>query len=376
MANELKRNLPIVLSAVVAIGLSGCAEKHQCQEIGQSAPKVTAPKVVQQPVQRVEDDKDRQIRALEIAIAEALSRQETTVKTIIQSTGGSLYPPDAEPGKCYARVLVPEKYEIKTEKILAKEQGQKLKVIPAKYNWVTKKVLVKEASEKIVSVPPTYTTVTEKVLVKPASERVSAVPATYKTVMEKVLVKEAHVTWKKGKGAIQKIDNGTGEIMCLVNVPAVYRTIKKKILVTPATTKVEPIPAVYKTVTRKVVATPATTKTIPIPAVYKTIRVKELVQPETTQSVTIPEVYKTVTRKVKVAEAYLKWQPVMCKTTMSSNSINIRNVQRALKDAGYNPGPIDGIVGRRTRNALHKFQNANGLSRGALTQETLEALGL
>jgi len=53
-----------------------------------------------------------------------------------------------------------------------------------------------------------------------------------------------------------------------------------------------------------------------------------------------------------------------------------RDVQRALKAAGINPGPIDGIFGWRTRAALEKYQRANKLSTGALTKETLKSLGL
>ena len=49
---------------------------------------------------------------------------------------------------------------------------------------------------------------------------------------------------------------------------------------------------------------------------------------------------------------------------------------KALKSAGFNPGPIDGIMGWRTKSALHKYQKSNDLSSGALTKETLGALGL
>ena len=54
--------------------------------------------------------------------------------------------------------------------------------------------------------------------------------------------------WKKGTGPIQRIDESTGEIMCLVEVPATYKTISKEVLVSPATTRTVEIPAVYKTV--------------------------------------------------------------------------------------------------------------------------------
>lgn len=40
----------------------------------------------------------------------------------------------------------------------------------------------------------------------------------------------------------------------------------------------------------------------------------------------------------------------------------VRQIQIALSNAGYNPGPIDGKMGRLTRNAVKEFQGANGLA--------------
>ena len=34
---------------------------------------------------------------------------------------------------------------------------------------------------------------------------------------------------------------------------------------------------------------------------------------------------------------------------------HVREVQQALVDAGYDPGPIDGIMGPRTKSALRKY---------------------
>ncbi len=55
----------------------------------------------------------------------------------------------------------------------------------------------------------------------------------------------------------------------------------------------------------------------------------------------------------------------------------IRSVQQNLNDHGYNAGPVDGIMGPRTRGALKEFQQANGLNEdGRLDQQTLAALGV
>ena len=40
---------------------------------------------------------------------------------------------------------------------------------------------------------------------------------------------------------------------------------------------------------------------------------------------------------------------------------SIRQIQKALKNAGYDPGTIDGRAGRETKDAIKAFQRANGL---------------
>jgi hypothetical protein len=363
---ESRKSLPILLSAVVAISISGCAEKRQC-----NTSVAAAKKVVKLPdVVKVQDQKDKQIHALELAILDARKNAGKTVTKVVEVAGeSSPYPPNAQPGKCYTKVLIPAKYEVQTEKVLASQESETLTIIPAKYTMVSKKILAKEASEKLVAVPATYKTVTEKVLVKEASERLVKIPATYQTLTEKILLRDAYTTWKKGC-------NGSGEcgVYCLVRVPAKYKTVTKRILSTPESTKSIPIPAKYRTVTRKVLDRPATTKSVPIPAVYKTVKIRELVEPASVKRTPIPARYQTITKKIKVSDSALKWEETVCKDSMTT--INIRSVQSSLKSHGFNPGPIDGIFGWRTRAALEKYQRANSLATGALTQETLQSLGI
>lgn len=54
----------------------------------------------------------------------------------------------------------------------------------------------------------------------------------------------------------------------------------------------------------------------------------------------------------------------------------IRKIQKALQDAGLNPGAADGMMGPRTQNALVDFQKRHGLAEGKLTKETLRELGI
>ena len=54
----------------------------------------------------------------------------------------------------------------------------------------------------------------------------------------------------------------------------------------------------------------------------------------------------------------------------------IRTVQQALQKKGFDPGPIDGIVGPQTEQAVRKFQDAYGINNsGHIDNQTLYALG-
>lgn len=54
----------------------------------------------------------------------------------------------------------------------------------------------------------------------------------------------------------------------------------------------------------------------------------------------------------------------------------IRKIQQALQDAGLNPGPADGMMGPRTKNALAEFQNQHNLATSGITRETLHELNI
>ena len=260
-------------------------------------------------------------------LSRELERARGDVAAAPPSVGSDLLP-KAAPGQCYARVVVPAKYKTDTVRVLKKEADSKIEIIPARYEWVTEKVLVKEASEKIVKVAPVFETVSERVLVKPA-----------------------HTAWKKGRGPIERVDNSTGEIMCLVEVPAEYKTVKKRVL-----------------------RTPATTRRVKIPAEYKNVRVRKLVQPPKEKRITIPAQYSEVSKRMKISEERMEWRSVLCETNASRELIS--SVQRALKEAGHDPGPIDGVLGRQTLTAVREYQQRKSLPTGGLTITTLDALGV
>jgi TonB family protein len=54
---------------------------------------------------------------------------------------------------------------------------------------------------------------------------------------------------------------------------------------------------------------------------------------------------------------------------------SVRQIQDRLRAAGFDPGPPDGVVGPRTREALRKYQESRGLAvTGELDDATRQAL--
>lgn len=442
---------------------------------------------------------------------------------LAQGADASSTLPNAKPGECYAKVIIPAQYKTESVEVIQKEASEKIEIVPAKYEWVTERVLTqqasyklepvpatysnaeervetssaftewrlgggknakkaslsllagarsagldttsarpgqcyaeyfdpsqfrtetvrvvaKEASERIEVTPPKYEWAEEKVLIKEASTKVVETPAVYATVSEKVLVSPATTIWKKGAGPVQRIDNTTGEIMCLVEVPAKYKTVTKRVVKTPASSQVVQIPAEYKTERVRKLVAPAQERRVPVPAEYETVTkrvkvsdekvawyaataaanatgkatgrelclqqvpaqfktvAKRVVKtPASTKRVEIPAQYKTVKKRKLVAPASQKRIPIPAvkqtvtkrqkvsdermewKSVLCETNMSkglITDIQRALQREGFNPGPADGVIGRGTMAAVDNYQLKNDLARGGLTMATLKALGV
>lgn len=291
------------------------------------------------------------------------------------------YPPDAQPGECFARVLIPETTEVVTEQVVDQPERSEITVVEAVYETVTQVVTTKEEGIAYDVIPATYTTVTETVMVEPERVEKRVIPATTETYTEQVLVRPAYTTWKPGAGLFGRSndlsaatgDQATGELLCRVEVPAQYRTVTRTRVATAERTEETIIPAVYKEVTKTVVAEPERIVERVIPAETDTIEVQRLVTPEREEITVIPATYKTIEKRVVTAGGGLQWREVLCDTNTDTNTI--RAIQAALSDAGY-PTRADGEFGPDTLNAMEAFQRDRGLPVGYLTMDTVEALGV
>jgi len=107
------------------------------------------------------------------------------------------------------------------------------------------------------------------------------------------------------------------------------------------------------------------------PAEYKTVAVVKPI--EVPKGENFPVLYQSVTEKVKVTDEQTRWEEILCEDNLTA--CRVMEVQRSLYLGGYNPGPIDGIVGKQTMAAVNAFQRDFNLAvADYLTVETVEAL--
>lgn len=252
--------------------------------------KIVKEKMTTTTVETVNGEMTSEVQDVSDQIAQEVGAMDTTTMTSPKPVEPKPIanhvpdvPPNARPGECYAKVLVPAVTETVTERIQVSEE--------------------------------------QKVLAR-------IVPARYETHTERVKVSEARKYWKQGRGPVEKINTATGEILCLVEEPAQYKTVEKRVMVAPERPEYKVVPAQYDTITKT-----------------------NVIQSE-----------------------YWQWQRILCETNVTAETI--AKIQRALESKGYSVGPIDGVLGGKTMNAIRRYQARNGLASRGITYETLDHLGV
>lgn len=363
------KNLMIVTTAISLVLMTACASSpEQADNSNRNYESELAAQ--NQEINKLKQELAKSSQARNVQ----MSAQNTNLAGT--SGSGDLLPPNAKPGQCFARVYIPPAYKTEAESILKAEGYDVVEVIPAVYGTEKTQVRVREATEVIEVIPAVYGWREEQVLVSPAITELRRVPAKYGFEQEQILVKPAHSIWKKGTGPITKVDQTTGEIMCLVEVPASYKTIKKRVLITPETTQEVAVQdAIYKTIKTRIVEQPAKTVTKEIPAVYASVAVKKLLKEADTKVVKIPPVYETLEKRIKTSDGNLEWASILCETNVTGKIVS--QLQQTLNEKGYNAGPVDGLYGWQTGQAVRKYQADNTMrGNGRLTIELVDALAI
>lgn len=332
-------------------------------------------------------------------------------------------PPNAVPGKCYQRVLVPEVLEYYEDRIIDTPERTEIRVIPAVYGDEVRRTVIREGRTEYITVSATYRTVTETVTIRPASYRIETVAARYETITERVLVREAYAVWKRGvpPGARpndpNKIKMGAGgEVLCLVEVPAEYAMVTRQVLREPAREVRIDIPAETRVITSQVIDQPGRVDKREVAAEYGSVTVRVLKSPERTETYTIPATYKTVRKQRLVKASHFEWAEAVCDTPpapppprytappppppkyvappprytappapmrpigrcdeVDVTATTVRDLQSALGMRNYYAGARNGVFNTSTSAALRRFQTENHLAVGRIDGATLRALGV
>lgn len=285
----------LMMVAVAAVSLSACTQTYADQEVGYLGSRddivvSNTAKAAQAKIETTRESVETTTAAAVKQVSEPVHEVSMASKSIAPAAGAPAMPagatgdvpPNARAGECYAKVLIPAKVERKTERFQVSEE--------------------------------------QKVL-----DRI--IPARYETKTERVKVREARKYWKSGHGPITKVNEVTGEILCLVEEPAEYRTIEKRVLVAPEQPKYKMIPAKFDTVTRE-----------------------NIIQAERWE-----------------------WRRILCQTNLSSAAI--MQIQRGLNAKGSNIA-VDGRLGNDTLNAINRYQLKHGLASRGITYETLNHMGV
>jgi hypothetical protein len=283
--------------------------------------------------------------------------------------------PNAKPGECYGRVTMPAQYRSEMISTETRAAYERVDVMPAEYETVVERVLEREASNDLRIVAAEYEEVEEQVMIRPASRREESIPAIYDTFVEQRLVRPAYTTWKAGTGPVTKIDEVTGEVLCLVEVPAEYESVTKQVLRQAASVRYVDIPAEYGTVRRQVIKTPERTENVEIPAEYSERTYQRLVRPAMEVRTMVPAEMSDVETKVLVEPAREEWRQIMCESNMTE--ARIIQLQDTLAARGFDPGPDRGSLNEQTMLAVRSFQEANGLPvDGFINISTAQVLGI
>ncbi len=287
-------------------------------------------------------------------------------------------PQQARPGQCFGRVLVPATYRNEAMSVVTREAYEQVQVSDPVFRADSQSVTTSDAYKRYEVSEPTFRTEAQTIVTRPAHERLIASPAVLGTRSETIVIREPRLVWRAGSNlsGVRRMDSSTGEIFCLVEEAAVTQTVSRVVQTQPARISRQSVPAETTTVQRRILATPASVREINVPGTYQNVTVQTLVSPASERRGVVPEQVGTVNRQVIETGERYEWVPVVCESS-PTGVVSVTAAQRALAAKGLYRGPIDGVVGSRTTQALREYQRLNRLpGNGSLTIETARHLGL
>lgn len=298
----------------------------------------------------------------------------------ISSKYASTYSPGnnmvrVEPGQCMVYAQIKPRPSVHAIEVTIKDSSNKIRVTPAQLKRGYQQVETREGVITYKIEPATFKQVTEEVMIKPEVTKVEVLPALYEKKTERIKIQDRQTVLEPCQAAGSRYAKGTSvSAFCAKEIPAQYKTVEVEELVRGERTMTYTEPAEYKTVTRWVVDQPARAIEVQEQAEIEQLMVQHIVRDTQIFEDQTPAQTKALSVTEYEGEPQIVVRRAVCDNELSRDLVI--QVQKKLAQAGYNPGPIDGLVGKRTIASLADYQLQHRLAIGAFTYETLEEMGI
>ena len=290
-------------------------------------------------------------------------------------------PPNAHPGECFGKVVLPAVYGTASREILEHEGWTETRRTPDVVEHIAQRVLVRPAAVERIRTAAVYRDEVSWID-HPGRRRIVSEPARYQTVSEKVLISPGHAEWRRTDAPLaygetnsgQTLVQATGEVVCRVWVSARYGHVSRQVLISPGRSYAVAGPGWRERVVRHIRVSDGGWIERRVPALYRTEYVGRTVRPGRAEVIEHPAVYRTVESQALIQPEREGWAQVLCGGAI--NPAFMVRVQQALIAQGFDPGPPDGATRVETYSALRLFQRQHRLAEGQLTVESARALGV
>lgn len=280
---------------------------------------------------------------------------------------------------CYGNVLMPSMYDTIKEQIVVKEAYAYLKYTPAVYDTIVEKIMLSPGYTRYEVVEPVFRTEKVRISIKDVEAIVNqknmTLPAKSTERIETAPTLKVWTKTKRKRNCKSKNPENclTWEV---VTIPATYIDIEKDI---PATIQknsndISQRESQFITIEKKILVEEGSVREVNMLPEYKEVTRYIKRKNARFEEINVPAEYREITKLRLVSEGgNIEPVEVLCPKDYPEY---VRPIQEALYRLGYDIGTIDGVLGRKTKEALVTYQAANNLPIGQLDFASLKRLGV
>lgn len=280
---------------------------------------------------------------------------------------------------CYGNVLMPSVFDTIIDRVEVKASYTYIKRTPPVFDTIVERILVRPGYTKYEVIEPVFEKEIVKMKIKDVESIIASSAYTETRILtDKIEAKPAAKVWRKTK-RIKDCKSKDPE-NCLTwrveSLPAETLEITREF---PATltknqSNIEQLPEQYITFEKVTLKSEGSVKEVNVLPEYKEVTRLVKKQNASFEEVTVPPVFKEVKRIQLVSQGgNIEPREVICSKDYKEY---LRPLQEKLHTLGYDVGTIDGVLGKKTKDALLDYQVKHNLPIGQLDLGTMRHLGL